>query len=69
MTLSQQVKILHYPHQWGKLNDEKVASSDVRTIKTLTQSEYDSISKDKKTLYIITDTGKIYLGSIPITGV
>ena len=52
-----------------KLNDEKVASSDVRTIKTLTQSEYDSISKDKKTLYIITDTGKIYLGSIPITGV
>lgn len=49
-----------------KLNDEKVGSPDVRTMKIITQSEYDSATKDNKTLYIITDTGRIYLGAMLI---
>lgn len=37
-----------------KLNDEKVGSSEIRTIKKLTQSSYNGLSsKDSKTLYII----------------
>lgn len=37
-----------------KLNDEKVGSSEIRTIKKLTQSSYDGLSsKDSKTLYVI----------------
>ena len=37
-----------------KLNDEKVGSSEIRTIKKLTQSEYDGLSsKDSYTLYVI----------------
>lgn len=37
-----------------KLNDEKVGSSEIRTIKKLTQSSYDGLSsKDSETLYII----------------
>lgn len=37
-----------------KLNDEKIGSSDIRTIRKLPQSEYDGLSsKDSKTLYVI----------------
>lgn len=37
-----------------KLNNEKVGSSEIRTIKKLTQSEYDGLSsKDSNTLYVI----------------
>ena len=37
-----------------KLNDEKVSSSEIRTINKLTQSSYDGLSsKDSKTLYVI----------------
>lgn len=46
-----------------------VSSDDVDRIVSLTQSEYDGIvDKDPRSLYIITDTGKLALGSSMISG-
>ena len=56
--------------EWKSITDgSSVISDDVDRIISLTQSEYDGLSeKDPKSLSIMTDTGKMALGSLMISG-
>lgn len=51
----------------GKL-DRAVVSDGLAQVVTLTQTEYDAALHPADVLYIVTDTGRMYLGDIPIGG-
>lgn len=51
----------------GKL-DRAVVSDGLAQVVTLAQTEYDAALHPADVLYIVTDTGRMYLGDIPIGG-